>query len=140
MENFDENNLPQKTQQDRFSKPLIAGVLMLIAGGLGLLNWIQILTIDVSTIESVIDIEQLKSISPTLTTESIVSLITKCAVVGVIVSIFPILGGLLSIKKKLWGISLTCSIIGIFSIGILFSSSLFCFISMILLIICRKDY
>jgi hypothetical protein len=136
----DEIDYSQKIQRNKFSKPMIAGFLLIIAGFLAIFNWIQLYTIDAITLDSVIDISQLRDIDPTITTESLVSFIKNCAIVGFIISIFTILGGFISIKRKLWGIALTCSIIGIFSIGIIFTSSLLSFIAMILLIISRKEY
>jgi hypothetical protein len=136
----DELDYSQKIQKNKFSKPMIAGILLIIAGILAIINWIQIYSIDASTIDSVIDISQLKDIDPSITTESLVNLLKNCAIVGFIISIFTILGGFISIKRKLWGIALTCSIIGIFSMGIVFTSSLLSFIAMILLIITRKEY
>lgn len=130
----------QKNQPNKISKPMIAGILLIIAGILAIINWIEIYSINAMTLDSVIDISQLKDIDPTITTESLVSFIKTCAIIGFIISIFTILGGFISIKRKLWGIALTCSIIGIFSIGIIFTSSLLSFIAMIILIMTRKEY
>jgi hypothetical protein len=49
------------------------------------------------------------------------------------------LGGILAIKRKLFGISVACSIIGLFSFG-MFISSIFSLIALVLLIITRKEY
>jgi len=136
----DELDYSQKIQPNKISKPMIAGILLIIAGILAIINWIQIYTIDATTLDSLIDISQLKDIDPTITAESIVNFIKNCAIIGFIISIFTILGGFISIKRKLWGIALTCSIIGIFSIGIIFTSSLLSFIAMIILIMTRKEY
>jgi len=136
----DDMNFSQNIQPNKFSKPFIAGILLLIAGALAILNWIQLYSIDTATINSIIDTSQLSDMGTTITPESLVSFIKSCAIIGFIISIFTILGGLLSLKRKLWGIALTCSIIGIASVGILFSSSLLSLIAMILLIVSRKEY
>jgi len=136
----DDFNYSQKSQPNKFSKPFIAGILLLVAGTLGILNWVQLYTIDTATINSVIDISQLSDMGTTITPEGLVSFIRSCSIIGIIISIFTILGGILSLKRKLWGIVLTCSIIGIGSVGLLFSSSLLSFIAMILLIVSRKGY
>ena len=130
----------QKPQSNKLSKPFIAGILMIIAGFLAILFWAQIYSIDVKTISSIIDISQLESMEPSITVETFVSFIKSCSIIGFIISIFIILGGILSIKRKLWGIALTCSIIGIFSVGIILTSSIFSFIAMVLLILSRKEY
>jgi hypothetical protein len=137
---INEFDYSQKPQTRKFSKPFIAGILMIIAGVLAIFNWAQLYLIDITTINSIIDISQLQDIDPSITSETLVSFIKNCSIIGFIISIFTILGGFISIKRKQWGIALTCSIIGIFSIGIIFTSSLLSFIAMVLLIISRKEY
>ena len=139
---FQDENLDysQPPQSNKFSKPFIAGILMIVAGFLAIINWAQLYAIDIETISSILDVSQFEGIDPSITPETIVSFIKNCSIIGFIISIFTILGGLISIKRKLWGIALTCSIIGIFSIGIVFTSSLLSFIAMVLLIISRKEY
>jgi hypothetical protein len=119
---------------------MIAGIILLIAGVFSIFFWIQIFTLDVTTLESVIDISQFKQIDPSITPEKIIAFLDTCAIIGCIIAVFPILGALFALKRKLWGIALTCSIIGLFSLGILFTSSGLSFIAMILLIISRKEF
>jgi len=139
---FEQNDAksPVQSSPNMISKSMIAGILLLIAGILSILFWVQFLSLDVTTIESVIDIQQLQAIDPTLTPEKFVGFLSTCAIVGCILSIFPILGGLLSLKKKLWGISLACSIIGLFTLGIFFTSSGLSLIALILLIISKQEF
>ena len=125
---------------NRSSIPMIAGIILLIAGVFSIFFWIQIFTLDVTTLESVIDISQFKQIDPSITPEKIIAFLDTCAIIGCIIAVFPILGAFFALKRKLWGIALTCSIIGLFSLGILFTSSGLSFIAMILLIISRKEF
>jgi hypothetical protein len=131
---------PFQPPSNRSSIPMIAGIILLIAGVFSIFFWIQIFTLDVTTLESVIDISQFKQIDPSITPEKIIAFLDTCAIIGCIIAVFPILGALFALKRKLWGIALTCSIIGLFSLGILFTSSGLSFIAMILLIISRKEF
>jgi hypothetical protein len=132
------NPLIQSSNNKSF--PKIAGILLIIAGILALVYWIQFLLLDFTMLESYIDIDQLQQLDPTITIEQIVEILNTCAVIGCVLSIFPILGGILAIKKKLWGISLVGSIIGLFTLGIIFTSSILSLISLILLIISKKEF
>jgi hypothetical protein len=132
-------DLPDITSKKSFL-PKVAGILLIIAGLFALINWISILFIDIQSIEEIIQNTQLQQTIPTITPEQALGALQACAIIFIIISIFPVLGGILSIKRKLFGITLACSIIGIFSIGILFLSSVFSIIALILLIVSRKEY
>ncbi len=135
-----EINSPFNQSLNKSPIPMIAGILLIIAGILAFLFWIQFFTIDVATLESLIDISQFEQINPSISSEQIVEFLNTCAIIGCIIVVFTILGGILSLKRKLWGIALACSIIGLFSLGILLFSSVLSLIAMILLIISRKEF
>jgi len=131
----DEPYLDMKKPSD--SKPLIAGILLIIAGIMAILTWFLAFSVDVS---SVIDPSMFQAQNMTITPQQLQSMVSICATLGVILSIFPLLGGILSIQKKLWGGALAGSIIGLFTIGPVFLSSLLSLISLILLIISREQF
>jgi len=120
--------------------PTIVGFLLIIAGAIAIMNWLSVFLLDLTTLGTFYDISQLQQISPSITPEQLLSFLKTCAAIGLVISIFPILGGLLAIKRKMWGISVACSIIGLLSIGILFTSSLFSFIAIIILFISKKEF
>jgi len=62
-----------------------------------------------------------------------------CVTTGVVLSMFALIGGILTIKKKLWLGALICAIIGIFSFGFLVSSGL-CLGAIILIIMGKKEF
>ena len=140
IKNKYEINSPFKQSQNKNSTPMFAGILLIIAGILAFLFWSQFFSIDAATLESLIDLSQLQQINPSITAEQIVGLLNTCAIIGFIIGVFSILGGVLSLKRKLWGIALVCSIISLFSLGIFYSSSILSFIAMILIIISRKEF
>ncbi|MCX6665178.1 MAG: hypothetical protein NT038_03835 [Euryarchaeota archaeon] len=128
--------LVQKT-----SRPLIAGVLLLLSGLLGILNGINYLTLDQSTIDSIMIYMQSMNLPMTITEETLRQIYTLCGTTFIILSIFTILGGVVSIKRKLWGLALTGSILGLFTIGYPpFSSTILAFIALIILILARKEF
>ena len=124
---------------NRSSIPLIAGILLIISGVIAILYWTYVI-VNVDLFTSMMDISYLQNINPDITLESVRQTLILCGTILSIVAIFPILGGILSLKKKLWGIALACSIIGLFSLGMLFMSSVLSLIAMIMLIISRKEF
>ena len=59
--NISQPGYPPQQPVSKSSLPLIAGIFLVIAGIIGLIFWIQILTVDWSTIGSLIDISQFNS-------------------------------------------------------------------------------
>ena len=131
-------NLPENPSK-KSSLPMVAGILLIIAGIVAIIFWTPFFSIDVTTIEESVDISQFQQIDSDINAEEILGFLKTCAIIGIIISIFPILGGILAIRRKLFGISVACSIIGLFSFGMLISS-IFSLIALILLIIARKEY
>jgi hypothetical protein len=142
VKQFEQNDAksPVKSSPNTISKSMIAGILLLVAGVLSIFFWLQFFSLNATTLESLVDIQQLQNIDPSLTPEKLVDFLSTCAIVGCILSIFPILGGLLALKKKMWGISLACSIIGLFTLGLFFTSSGFSLIALILLILSKQEF
>ena len=120
--------------------PTVIGFLLIIAGTVSLINWSFVFFLDINNLNTYYDISQLQQIYPNITYEQFLNFLKTCATIGLIVSVFPILGGILAIKRKMWGISIACSFIGLLSIGIYFTSSLFSFIGIIVLFISKKEF
>ena len=120
--------------------PTIIGFLLIIAGAVAIMNWLSFFLLDINTLNSYYDVSQLQQVYPNITPEQFLGFLKTCASIGIVISIFPILGGILAIRRKNWGVSLACSIIGVLSIGILFTSSLFSFIAIIILFVSKKEF
>ena len=131
---------PIKQETEKKSYTTIAGILLIIAGILGIFNWSQIFFLDTTTLGSFMDISQIQEFSPSITYEQLLGFLQTCAIIGIILSIFPILGGILSIRKKLYYIAIATSIIGLFSIGVMFSSSILSLVGLILLILSKNSF
>ena len=142
---FEQNIIDDPFQQpsNKSSKPLIAGILLMIAGGLSILMWLSLAAMDVSFIETFIMPElglapEYESIA--LSAESIKELFVICGTVGFFLSVFAILGGIMSVRRQLWGLVLAGGILGLFTIGPVFISSILSLIAIILVAISRKEF
>ena len=134
-----ESNMGQEPFQQlstKSSMPLIAGILLIISGVLAILSWISVITISVS----ITDISMLQEIDPTMTVERVQEIRVICGTIGCILAIFSILGGILALKRKLWRMALAGGILGLFTIGPLYMSSILALIGLILIVLSRKEF
>ena len=127
---------PFKQSSNKSSTPMIAGILLIIAGVLALLSWVSVITMATS----IIDISMLQEMDVTMTVERAREILVICGTIGCILAIFPILGGIVALKRKLWGMALAGGILGLFTIGPLFLSSILALIGIILVITSRKEF
>jgi hypothetical protein len=140
------HNMQEEFQQysSKNSITIIAGILMIISGILSVLMWIGLASMDVSLIGSSI-LPEFESISSeygsiAFSEESIKDLFIICGSIGFFISIFTILGGIMSIKRQMWGIAIAGGILGLFTIGPLFSSSALSLIGLILVIVSKNEF
>jgi len=115
------------------SYPLIAGILLLIAGLLGILTAVSTAMLPDSYYLSVFA-DYNFSIS------EIKTFINICISIFIVLSVLSILGGLLCFKRKMWGFALGFSILGLFTIGPLFISSVLALIAVILLFLSKEEF
>jgi hypothetical protein len=127
---------PEQNQQpiQPSSKPLIAGILLIIAGLLGLFTWASALALDISMIQNVLPAE-----SP-ITAEQLKSFLSTCGIIGAALSILTLAGGIVAIKRKAWGLAIIGGILGLFTIGPMLLGSVISLIGLILVAISRKDF
>jgi hypothetical protein len=144
-ENPISSSYPDQNQQliHPSSKPLIAGIFLIIAGLLGIFTWSMALAFDPSTLDplmlqntlpadSPISLEQLQSM--------LHSILLTCGIIGCILSIFTLVGGIVAVKRKSWGLAIVGGILGLFTIGPVFLGSIIALIGLILVAISRKDF
>ena len=137
MDPSNEEKILSEQPPKKSSMPLIAGILLILAGLMGILTWVTVLAVDPSFIDSILATQQ---VSSTISAEQIFSFLRICAIVGCIFSIFAILAGVFSLRRKMWGIVVVGSILGLFTIGPAFISSILSFIGLILVVISRKEF
>ncbi len=127
-----ENNNNQKIN--------ISGILLIIAGILSIIMFILLNATISSDPEQFVNITQFTEIDPDITIQDVMSLMNICFSIAVVISIFPIIGGILCFRKKLWGVCLTCAIIGIFTVYPIIVPGILSFIAAVLLFLSRKDF
>lgn len=140
-EKIDSMNLnipPYEYYEKHTSFPLIAGILLIFTGLVSIAGWILFKNTDVLLLGDLL--KQIQETVPSYTMEDLKNFISVCSLIGIVVSIFPILGGILSVKKKLWSVALTSSIIGFLVIVPVIILIFLPLISMILLIVSKKEF
>lgn len=125
----------------KLSKPMIAGVILIIAGLVSLALWAPVLMIDESSID---DLKQNDATFSDLTddhsSEEIRESYMICGTIGLIIAIFIILGGILAVRKKMWVISITAGFIGSFTLVQILIPGILCIIAVMLLILSKKEF
>lgn len=143
---MNENQMPEDdlqinpyAQENKTSpKIIIAGILLIIAGVLSIIMLILLNAMIFSNPEQFVS--QFTEMYPDITTEQVLGFVNVCFSIAIVVSIFPILGGILCFRKKLWGICLTCAIIGIFTFYPALLPGILCVIAAILLYLSKKNF
>jgi hypothetical protein len=128
---YPDTNQPPKPPS---SKPLIAGIFLIIAGLLGLFTWASAIALDISMIQNVLPAE-----SP-ISAEQLQSFLTTCGIIGAVLSIFTLAGGIVAMRRKAWGLAVIGGILGLFTIGPVLLASILALIGLILVIISRQDF
>ncbi len=137
MSSQDFSNNESMTKGESY-KPMISGVLLIIAGVLGVMNFAIYISANAITVNTLADMFSQASINVTI--PEIKNFLLICGTIGIIISIFPILSSILCFKRKLWGFAVGTSIIGIFSFGPVFISSILCIIAVILISISKNEF
>jgi len=119
------------------SLPLIAGLLLIIAGVIGVLTWVSVLFIDPSMIESVLNAQ---GQTLPITADQLQSILMIYSIIGIVLSIVELLGGVMAIKRRLWVVAVVGGVLGLPVIGPLFLSTILSFISFVLLILSKKEF
>lgn len=135
--NFQDENI--KKPKKLTSKPVIAGILLILAGVIAILFWGSIV-ISIDTILETMDTPEIIEMYPDLDVAFVKQILQVCGSIGVILSIFPILGGIFALKRKQWGISLVGGIIGLFTLGFIVISPVLSLIGIILIFISKDEF
>jgi hypothetical protein len=134
--NIISESFPDQAQQPikPSSKPLIAGIFLIIAGLLGILTWSMALALDTSMLQNILPAD-----SP-ISVEQLQSILVSCGIIGCILSIFALAGGIVAVKRKAWGLAIVGGILGLFTIGPYLLGSIMSLIGLILVVVSRKDF
>jgi hypothetical protein len=105
--------------------PVAAGALLIVAGILGTIYWVLV----------ILAIGAAFAFLPGLG-----EIILVCGAIGITFSIIALLGGVMAVQRKMWGLALVGSILGLFTIGFVGAASLLSLVAMILLLVCHKEF
>src|SRR2546426_11078113 len=105
-------------------KPMIAGILLVVAGVMAIIVWALIFTNPLTFF--------LAAFLP--------GLVVICGAIAFALSILTLLGGVMALRRRMWGLALVGSILGLFIIGPFGVSSLLAFVGLIILAISRKEF
>jgi hypothetical protein len=128
---------------------MIAGILLIIAGILALSLWIQLFTIDIELIETVVNTSYIDELDVNITSDQIKQGYTICGTIGIIASVLAFLGGVLAIKRKRWLIAFASGIpqLGLSLILLMFAIVLelaiitvFSFLGVVLIFITKSEF
>jgi len=128
------NESPLQPATTPRSLSFIAGLLLIIAGLIGLFTWTSALAIDSSMLQSVLPADL------PITIEQMQSILTTCGIIGCILSVFTLTGGIVALKRKAWGLAIVGGILGLFTIGPLFIGSMTSLVGLILVVLSRKEF
>jgi len=128
-------NSPFHQPVNKSSIPTIAGILLIIAGVVAILSWMPFVMGDDSLISFAVE-----NMNMNLSREQVGDAFVLCGSIGIILSVFTLLGGVLAFKRMRWTLAIVCSVIGLLTIGQFLAASGLSLISLVLLIISKKEF
>jgi len=134
MESSGENMPPPQPQApqpaQRSALPTAGGVLLLIAGIISLIFWIFVVIgfAAIGAMSAVVPIAGFAG-----------AIMIVCGVVEIIFSIIALLGGVMAIQRKMWGLALAGSILGLFTFGY-FITSILSLVALILIALSKSEF
>lgn len=122
-------------------KPLIAGVLLITSGIIGLVMSGPLLIVDDDLIQDMRENNMIFNESfQNVTASQIKQSFMMVGAIGIIFSIFGFIGGILSFLRKKWIVTLVLSIISIFSVLLLILPGIFSAIAVIIIFMSKNDF
>lgn len=136
------NDLPsvgvsdKENDRGKSSFPTIAGVLFILAGVFSLLTWASLFFFNFASL----DLSIFQQEGANITAAQIRTILNVCSTVGIVLSIFPLLGGVFAFSKKRWNIAVVGGIVGMFTIGPVFVSSILSFVGVVLIALSKDKF
>jgi len=115
---------PMMMPKPRTGTPVAGGVLVLIAGILGMIEGAMLGAAG----------------SALFFIPGASGIIIACMAMILIFSIFALIGGIMAIQRKMFGLAVTGAILGMFCIGPVFISSVLSLIGLILIIVAKDEF
>ena len=113
--NSEQENLQHSRSKNSMLK--IAGIILIIAGIITIIHWVYIMTspdfIDILMNTGVYD-------NMNITSEELSAVFNFCGVLGIGLSLFTIIGGIVALQRRMFWFALIGGIVGMFAISPLF--------------------
>lgn len=122
---------PPMMQQAPSSLPVAGGAMLLIAGVLGILMWGILFALP-----SMISIPMVPGVD---VAGYVSTVFYVCGGIGIILSVFAIIGGFFATQRRMWGLGILGGITGLLSVGF-FIGSLLALIGLILIAVSHRDF
>lgn len=124
---------PAKEEAKKTVIPVIGGVLIILAGLMGLAFGGLFIALDVSELDEY-------GLDEVGVTDMVDDILTACGAIFIIVSIIVLLGGFFGVTRKHWGIAIVGGVLGIF-VGLpMLIGSVLSLIGLILVAVSRKEF
>jgi len=107
--------------------PTASGGLLIAAGILGLIGWL----LNTSSTAPIVGDPFFGSLG---------TIFLICGIIGITFSVFALLGGVMAVQRKMWGLALTGSILGLFIIAPYGVPSLLSLIALILIAVSHREF
>jgi hypothetical protein len=118
------------------AKPLLGGILIIIAGVLSLVMAISFIVMDSQDLEN-LNSQQLRDSG--LTIADLEEMLGICGLIEIVFGVIAIIGGLFAIARKHFGLAIVGGIFGLIGIGFLIGGVLG-LIGLVLIIISRDEF
>jgi hypothetical protein len=138
MNNEDYSNISLEKKQAARSYSFAAAIVLILAGLIALLTWLPFLIGQ----EQIITLFQqnFENLNIYISLERIRLLLTIIGSIEIIISLLVIISGILALRKIRWGIAILFSLLGFFTIGMLFISSVLSIIGLVLLFLSKHEF
>ena len=132
------SNQSLKEKREGISLSFVAALMLILAGLIAILTWLPFLIGQ----EQIVDLFQqnFENLNIIISREKIIFLLTIIGSIEIVISILVIVSGILALKKKRWGFAIVFSLLGFFTIGIFFISSVLSMIALVLLFLSKHEF
>ena len=127
-----------KEKPSKISLSFAAALLLILAGLIALFTWLPFLIGQ----EQIVDLFQqnFENLNINIARNKIIFLLTIIGSIEIVISILVIIGGIFALKKKGWGFALLFSLLGFFTIGMFFISSILSILGLVLLFLSKHEF
>lgn len=123
---------PPMPMQQRTMLPMVGGIMLLIAGIISISFWGYIIALGTAAVSLV-------PIPPEMA-GTVVTILVVCGSIAIIISLITLLGGVMAMQRKMWGLALAGGILGLFTLGWFALGSILSLIGLILVAVSRREF